>query len=136
VSKFLLAAVVTLAVAGAAAAEHYFARIVGVDAAKGTVVFKVGFSDKATADKGPAKARELKATVIRECVIREGSYRLGKPAKLVEGAPLENGLRNFVFRNASAAMPLRANIYTADADNKEQGIKQGDIIKILVHPQQ
>jgi hypothetical protein len=126
--RFILAAVLTVAMASVAAAEHYFANITAVDAGKGTVVYKVTF--------GKNKNKEFKANVAKDCVIREGFYRLGKPARLQEGEHLVNGLRNFVFEMARADNPLKVNIYTADAADKDKGSREGDIVKILVHPKQ
>src|SRR5947208_1640657 len=80
-SKYILATACTLALTGAAAAEHFFANVTAVDAARGTVVFKV--------TAGKKKGQEIKAKLAPDCVIREGSYRLGKPAKLIERVALD-----------------------------------------------
>jgi len=124
--KFLLAALCVLFLSSAAFAERFFASITAVDAKKGEIVF-----DRIVKKE---KVKAVKATVAKDCVIREGQYRLGKPATTIEGEVLVNGLKNFVFEKASAEVPLRVTIFTADAADADKGIKIGDVIKILVHP--
>jgi hypothetical protein len=124
--QFVCAIVVSLAITGAALAEHYFAVITAVNADKGTVDYKIVF--------GKQKGTEVKAKLAKDCVIREGVYRLGKPATLKEGDVLVNGLRNFVFEKVSPDNPLRVDIYTADTADADKGINEGDILKILVNP--
>lgn len=126
--KLILATVCVLLTSSVALAERLFAEITGVDAAKGTINYKITFGK----DKKGTEVNN--AQVIKDCVIREGFYRLGKPARTEEKDEIVNGLKNFVFEKASPDNPLRVNIYTADADDAEKGIKKGDVIKILVNP--
>lgn len=125
--NLFLATVCFFLLASVALAERLFAQITAADADKGTIDFKIV--------SGKKKDTEIKAAPIaKDCVIREGSYRLGKPAQVIEGDAIANGLKNFVFQKAAPDNPLRVNIFTADADDAEKGIKKGDVIKILVNP--
>ena len=109
-----------------AMARHYFARVTAVDADKRTITYTLGL--------GKDKGKQVTATVAKDCVIREGYYRLGKPATLKEGELIVNGLKNFVFKNASAEVPLSVSVFTADEDDAEKKLKKGDVVKILVNP--
>ena len=125
--RFLVATLLSLAPAHGADAAHYFATITEVDAKKGTVSYNVTTGkDRGTTVVG--------ASVAKDCVIKEGVYRQGKPARTFENDDIADGLKNDVFNNASAEKPLRVDIYTADEDDAEKGIKKGDIVKILVNP--
>ncbi len=117
---------VTLAGAGVAAAEQQFALITAADADKATVTYSITF--------GKNRDNQVTAKVAKGCVIKEGYYRLGKPAKRVEGDDLFNGLRNPIFQKATPANGVRVNIYTADEDDQDRGVRRGDVIKILVNP--
>jgi hypothetical protein len=110
----------------AAAGPPAFAVITGVDAEKGTVTYTVTF--------GKNKDTVVQAPVAKGCVIKEGSYQLGKPAVTKEGDDVADGLKNPVFQKATDKNPLRVNIYTAAEDDADNGIKQGDVVKILVNP--
>ena len=119
-------AVLVLAVAGRAGAQHKFAVITGVDAEKGTVQYKsVGGKDRDT---------EFTARLTKDCVIKEGYYRLGKPATTKEGDDIADGLKNPIFKKASEKEPVRVNLYLAAEDDPDKGIKKGDVVKILVNP--
>jgi hypothetical protein len=97
-----------------------------VDADKGTVTY--------TARVGKEKVTEVNAPVAKGCVIKEGYYRLGKPAVTKEGDDIPKGLKNEVFQKATAENPLTVDLYTADEDDADKGVKKGDVIKILVNP--
>ena len=125
-NKLVLAVVVTLAVAGTVAAERQFADITRVDADKAIIEYTIYYGKK--------KDTDVKARVAKVCVIKEGYFRLGKPAQTKEMDDIPNGLNNQQFQKATAEKPLRVNIYTADDDDKDKGIKAGDVIKILVNP--
>jgi hypothetical protein len=126
-TRLLPFAVCLLLVASPFALAHpYFAVITAVDAEKGTVVYTITF--------GKDKDQQVKATVVKGCVIKAGSYILGKPARTEEGGDIPNGLKNKTFKAASAENPLQVNVFTADEDNLEKGIRRGDLIKILVNP--
>ena len=124
--KIYLAAICVFFLTGIASAGRYFADITQVDADKGVIVYDITF--------GKDKKMNVKANVAKDCVIREGQYILGKPATTKEGDVLVNGLKNFVFQKVSREKVARVNIYTADKDDQAKGIKAGDVIKILVHP--
>lgn len=124
--KMTLVLLLTFVGAGVANAGRYFAAITGVDPAKGTIAYTITF--------GKERNTEAKAKVAKDCVIKEGFYRLGKPARTVEGDDIADGLKNPVFAKASAENPVRVNVYTADADDQGKGIRQGDVVKILVNP--
>jgi hypothetical protein len=117
----------TLALAGWAVAGHRFATITAVDAEKGTITYAI--------PAGPDKATDVRGVVARECVIKEGIYRLGKPATTKEGDDIAGGLKNAVFKKATAENSVRVDIWTADSDDADKGIKRGDVIKILVNPE-
>ena len=87
-----------------------------------------------TARSGKNKDLVVKATVAKNCAVKEGYYRAGKPAVTKEGDDIEDGLKNPVFKKATEKEPLRVDIYTADEDDADKGIKKGDVIKILVNP--
>src|SRR5262249_29575465 len=124
--KFGLAIVLTLALVGITMAERYQAIIIGANADKGTVEYRRRYLKDF---KEP-----VMANVTKDCAIREGKVILGKPLRIEEGEPIINGLGNFIFQNANAANPLHVNIFTADADDKDKGIRKGDVVKILVPP--
>jgi hypothetical protein len=124
--RAIFATLLLLALAGQVTAAHYFANITAVDAKKGTVTYTVTF--------GKEKDTEVKAPVAKNCVIKEGYYRLGKPATTKEGDDIADGLKNAIFKNATAQKPVKVNVYTADADDPDAGVKKGDIVKILVNP--
>jgi hypothetical protein len=114
-SKFALVAVITVVVVGVAGAGEFNAIIIGVKADKSTVEFK---RDTSGGFRGKGVYGEATtAHVGEQCVIKEGEIRLGKPASVVEGKDIENGLNNALFRNATAEAPLKCRIYTADADD-------------------
>jgi hypothetical protein len=114
-SKFALVAVITVVVVGVAGAGEFNAIIIGVKADKSTVEFK---RDTSGGFRGKGVYGEAAtAHVGEQCVIKEGEIRLGKPARVVEGKDIENGLNNALFRNATAEAPLKCRIYTADADD-------------------
>ena len=124
--KAIAALVLTLTMTAVATAGRYFAIITKVDADKNTIVYSTTF--------GKDRVTDVTGTLAKDCVIKEGYYRLGKPATTKEGDVIANGLRHPVFQKATAEKPLQVNIYTADADDKDKGIKSGDVIKILVNP--
>lgn len=126
--KHALAIVMVIFCCSTAAARHYFANITAVDADKGTVTFKI----KTKTIEDGVKDTVITAKITKDCVIREGYYRLGKPATTIESDELVNGLKNFVFQNASKDLPLKVDIFTVDADDKDKGHSKGDIVKILV----
>jgi hypothetical protein len=125
--RLILVVVLTLGVAGVAGAERYFAAITGVDSATNTVEYTVTY--------GKDKGKDVKGRVAKDCIIKEGFYRLGKPAKTHEGDDIAAGLKNAAFKKATADKPLKVNIYTADDDDAPNGVKKGDVIKILVNPE-
>ena len=122
----IVAVLLSFAVAGRAAAGHAFAVITGADAEKGTVDY--------TGPAGPNKGSVAKAAVAKDCVLKEGYRRLGKPGVTKEGDDIPDGLKNDVFKKATAENPLKVDIYTADEDDPDKGVKKGDVIKILVNP--
>jgi hypothetical protein len=122
----VLALLLTVAVAGQAPAAHYFAVITSADAEKRTVNYTITF--------GKDKDSVVGGTVAKDCIIKEGYYRLGKPAVTKEGDDIPDGLKNGMFKKATSENPLRVDIYTADEDDADKGIKKGDVIKILVNP--
>jgi hypothetical protein len=124
--RFMTTAVLLIVLASNAQSAHYFASISEVDAAKGVVTY--------THTRGKDKGTIFKAPVGKNCVIKEGAYFLGKPAGTKEGDDVAEGLKNAKFKNATAEQPLTVDIFTADADDEEKGIKAGDIVKILVNP--
>lgn len=125
--RLVVAVLLSFALAHEATAAHYFAAITAVDAEKGTVTYTVTF--------GKEKDAEAKgARVAKDCVIKEGYYRLGKPATTKEGDDIADGLKNAIFKKATPEKPVKVNIYTADEDDADKGIKKGDIVKILVNP--
>ncbi len=124
--RFLLAALLALVLTGVSSAGRYFARITAVDPDKGTATYTITF--------GKEKGTEVTARVAKGCVIKEGYYRLGKPATTKEGDDVAGGLKNAVFKKASADKPVTVNVYTADEDDKDAGVKKGEITKILVNP--
>ena len=124
--RWSIVAVILALAAGPAPAAHYFAVITSVDADKRTVNY--------TVTAGKNKDSVVGGTVIKDCVIKEGYYRLGKPAVTKEGDDIPDGLKNGVFKKATSENPLRVDLYTADEDDAEKGIKKGDVIKILVNP--
>jgi hypothetical protein len=124
--RLLVAALLIFAVAGRTTAGHAFAVITAVDAEKGTV----DYTTTAGKNKGPV----VKVPVAKDCVLKEGYYRLGKPAVTKEGDDIPDGLKNDVFKKATAENPLKVDIYTADEDDADKGVKKGDVIKILVNP--
>jgi hypothetical protein len=126
VRKFFIALALTVTLAAAVTARQHFAVITGVDVDKGTVVYTITF--------GKERDTEVKAKLAKGCVIREGFYRLGKPARTKEGDEIVNGLRDPRFQKATAEKPLRVNVYTADADDADRGVKRGEVVKILVNP--
>jgi len=123
---FSLALLLTFTLAGVSNAGRYFAAITGVDPGKSTIDYTITF--------GKQKNTDVKAKVAKDCVIKEGYYRLGKPATTKEGDDIVNGLKNPVLTKASRANPVRVNIYTADEDDPANGIRRGDVVKILVNP--
>jgi hypothetical protein len=122
----IIAVFLTFAFASVGNAAHYFATITAVDAEKGTITYKV--------TSGKDKDKEVKATVNKDCVLKEGMYRLGKPATTMEGDEIADGLKNSLFQKASPEKPLKVDIFTANQANDDKGIKEGDVIKILVNP--
>lgn len=125
--KCIFALVLMLSMSATVVAQQYFAVITGVDAEKGTVTYKVTFGkDKADT--------EITAPLAKDCVIKHGYYRLGKPATTKEEDDVANGLRNSVFKKASADNPVKVNIYTADEDDNDKKVKKGEVVKILVNP--
>ena len=97
---FLLASFGVLLLAGAALADRYFANIIAVDPDKRTIVMDI--------TAGLKKGADVKAPVAKDCVIRDGEVRLGKPARIIEGDVLVNGLKNFIFEKVSREQPVRA----------------------------
>ncbi len=126
-TRFLSALLLTPGLGAAALAGQHFAVVTGADAEKGTVTYKITFGK----DKGDT---ELTAKLAKDCVIKHGYYRLGKPAMTKEEDDVADGLRNEVFKKASGDNPVRVNIYTADEDDNDKGLKKGDVVKILVNP--
>jgi hypothetical protein len=122
----VLALVMVLAIADVAIAGRYFAEITAVNTDKGTVDYTITFGKK--------KDTRATARVAKDCAIKEGYYRLGKPAHTKEFDDIAGGLKNARFKKATPENPVRVNIYTADADDAEKGIRAGDVIKILVNP--
>jgi len=59
---------------------------------------------------------------------KEGYYRLGKPATTKE-ATRSKWPAQPIFQKATAKIRLWVNIDTADADDKDKGIKRGDVIR-------
>ena len=106
---------------GASYGVHFGVDIVSVDADKGIIVFI------------RKNGAEQKVQVVKDCVCKVGSYHYGKPASTMEGKEFADGIRNDVFKKASAEMPLRADILTARTDNDGKGIKAGEAVKILVN---
>jgi hypothetical protein len=123
---FVLAAFVALTAAGATNAGRYFAEITSVDAEKGSVTY--------TVTQGKDRGTQFQARIARGCVIKEGYHRLGKPGFTKEGDDVTGGLKNAVFGKASAENPVRVNVYTADEDDEANGVKKGEVVKILVNP--
>lgn len=123
---FVLALLITVAGVDQAPAAHYFAVITSVDAEKRKVNY--------TVTAGKDKDSVVGGIVAKDCVIKEGYYRLGKPAVTKEGDDIPDGLKNGAFKKASSDNPLKVDIYTADEDDADKGIKKGDVIKILVNP--
>jgi hypothetical protein len=52
----------------------------------------------------------------------------------VEGNDIFEGLRNPIFQKATPDNAMRVNIYTADEDDQDRGVRRGDVFKILVNP--
>ena len=125
--RFMLVGFLSLLIAGVAGAGRYFAAITAVDPATDKVEYTVTY--------GKDKGKDVKARVGKDCIIKEGYYRLGKPAKTHEGDEIKGGLKNAIFKKATADKPVRVNIYTADDDDAPNGVKKGDVIKILVNPE-
>src|SRR5215207_2768882 len=124
--RFILAALLMLAIAGVATAGRYFAVITAVDADKDTITY--------TITQGKERNNEVTAKLVKDCVIKEGYYRLGKPATTKEGDDIAKRLKDPAFQKATADKPLQVNIYTADEDDNNAGIKKGEVAKILVNP--
>jgi hypothetical protein len=118
---FIPAVVLALTVTEVATADRYFAAITAVDPAKGAVVY--------TITDGKDKGTEVKGHAAKACVFKEATARRGI---LAEGLPLAGGLKNALFKMAKAEKPLRAYIHTADEDNLGNGVRRGDVVKILV----
>lgn len=124
--KFVLAIVFTAALVGITAAGQFHAVIINANPDNNTIEYKQTYL------KGYKEP--VKANVSKDCVFREGTVILGKPLKVTEGEPIVNGLRNLIFENAKDSNPLYVRIYTADADDKDKGIRAGDVVKVLVLP--
>lgn len=120
------ALLVLFAGAGIASAGRYFAAITHVDPDKRTITYVITY--------GKTRDTIVNARVHKDCVIKEGYYRLGKPAVTKEGDDVPDGLKNAMFKNATAEKPLFVNIYTADKDDPDKEEKFGDVLKILVNP--
>jgi len=129
-SKLALAVACIITAAVAAQAEEFNGIVIGANADTSNVEFKRdtsgGFRGKGIYGD-PAKAK-----VAEPWVIKEGQLRLGKPARVVEGKDIENGLSNPLFKNATAEAPVKCRLYTADADDAARKIKKGDLLKIIV----
>jgi hypothetical protein len=124
--RHFTAIALTLTLTGVAAADRYFAEITAVDAEKGAIVFKP--------TRGKDANKEMTARLAKDCIIKEGLYRLGKPARTDLGPDIAEGLKNKVFKTATAENPLRVNVFTADVDDPGKNINRGDVTHILVNP--
>jgi hypothetical protein len=124
---FILSGLLALAVTGEAKAARYFAAVTAADPVNNTIVYTIRV--------GKDRNTVVNARVARDCVIKEGYYRLGKPARTVEGDDIAGGLKSPVFTKASVEKPVRVNIYTADEDDPGRGVRRGDVVKILVNPE-
>jgi len=128
----LLASVFAGAAVGTAAADHQFhAIIIGANADNKTIEYRPMTGIGAT-PRGPW-GDPVKATLSGDCAITEGYWYLGKPAGVRAGPPIEDGIKNGEFKNATTERPVQCRIFTADTDDPIRKIKRGVVTKIIVY---
>lgn len=85
------------ALAGIAEARWVFADIIGIDADKRIVEYRITF--------GKARGTDVKVTIAKDCQVKEGYYRLGKPATTKVGDDIPMASRMGCFARQASTIP-------------------------------